>query len=229
MVTQASVHILQIRELYIRRRIEQTYFVLKVLIKLSFSMTGPFIISFGTFSGLILFIEVMFNADIPKASYKSYYWGYLSFLWVVAAYNAFLFRQLSSHGSEGQASGDLVNPRTILDEYRRQRLIKNILTGGLASLVDWWMGRKNISIYDIFKKPSDWTNFDVNHREYPILRFTKNSKSYEVRFPKSGNAKLLVRETLPNEIQYGDFREESIWRWSFLFPLVPIRFIIQIF
>lgn len=194
------------------------------IIVIALSTSSPFIISFGTFSGLIVFLELyFFSLSIDKGDYKTVYSIYLVFLWIIAIYNTNSYREISGKKNEDRLSEDENSQRS------RNKVLKYFFTGGLSNLIDWWMERQGITLYDIFKRRSYWENYDLNQKEYPIIRFSKaNSISYEIRFPKSKRGKILIRETAPNEMAYGDFREENLISWWFIFPLVPLSFLRQL-
>lgn len=195
----------------------------RVLVSILFSSSGIVVISFGTFSGLILAIETLFSTSISKTSYLSIYLWYLSFLFVAMLFGTY---PIFDSGLKRGADSSLVETeqeridRIARGIVRRQK-IKVALLGGIPLLVDWILEKNKISFCDLFSRPRDWATYPEDHKEYPIFRLVKDGKSLEIRFPKKKPRYVLVRETLPESDLYGEFREELLWSWKVLFVITP--------
>lgn len=168
-----------------------------------------------------MFAEVL-GYPISKDDQKTAYFLYLGFLFLsgVASVYATFRKQLNRHASNSSNEKN--------DSSQSRSTIRNFISGGFSLIVDWTLERNDITFLDIFSKPKHWETFPIEHKESPIVRLVHRGESLEIRFPKNKPRKILVRKTLLNSDQYGDFSEDSIWNWKFLLLLVPFGFIFQL-
>ncbi len=103
------------------------------LFRISFSATGPFILSFGTYSGLLIFIEVFFNHKIPAPGSKLSYVLYIAFLYIVG-----IFFEQKRFDSESDRNPQLAPAtREVPTQQGQRSFFTNFLSGGYSYLVDW--------------------------------------------------------------------------------------------
>ena len=201
---------------------------IKKILSISFlSITGPFIILFGTFSGLIVSLETIFGISIKSDCYRYYFWPYLFYIFLISlnvGLNSFNTGGIKSENND--TGSDAV---VVTSEDNMRSSWKHLLFGGYPLLVKWLLIKNGIFLYDVFARPDYWPEYPDTHEEYPIIRFYKNHKSTEIRFPKNLSRKVLVRETLLDSHTYGEFREESLFKWKILSLVAPLKFIMQIF
>lgn len=189
----------------------------------TFSVSGPFIISFGTYSGLIAFIGMFFDYQVPADKSKVFYTGYLLFLYIAGILTE---KESFDAGIKRDPKKESL-VKSLKKESRAKSAFVNFLSGGYSLIVEWVLEKKNITFYDVFKKPSHWENFEENHKLYPIFRLQMEDRSLEVRFPKHESGTILVRETLENSHTYGDWRKDELRNWSFLAVFAPWEYLKQ--
>ena len=199
------------------------------VVRFVLSHTGPLIISFGTFPGLILFLEVFLNIVIPREKYFKIYFYYLLFLSVSGEAIISFIKDRIIGTRDPKTTSNVGDTELGADLLRRQKILKVVFSFGLSNLKDWFLEKNGITFYDVFGRPSYWTTYPENQKESPIIRIHKKGKAIEIRFPKNLPGKVLVRETKPNSIEYEDLFKTETWEnWKELFLLCPVDFLLQI-
>jgi hypothetical protein len=192
--------------------------ILLIVIEIS----GPLVVSFGTFQGLILFLEIFFFQEIKKADY---YWIYI--LYFLALCVSIIISFYKTLDKEAERKED--NPNIEVTSSQPKRGVSTFLYGSISSALKWYLETKKITFCDVFSRPSHWDLFPNEHKDYPIIRMLKEKVSYEIRYPKGKKGKLLIRFTDKELGNYGDFREASMMQWREVFVLAPFTSIIQLF
>jgi len=211
--------------------IQRLYALVRIAAVVSFSITGPFIISFGTFAGLLQFIETFFGSEAVSVDFRpKIYCTYLAFLWIGAIYVEYSAHDRKVPRPENSSSDPSDGIVVVSNDPRASYgIFRSFITGGISRLIAWILERDGITLYDVFRKPTYWDTYSEQHREYPIMRMNKGERRVEIRFPKQGPGRLLVRETLPGSDAFGEFAEEPLRNWWSLFLLAPIAFLRQFF
>lgn len=193
-------------------------------IRFTISISGPFIISFGTYSGLLKFLEIFFQIKLYPDGSQNSYMLYLSFLYI----SGFLLEQKSF---------DLMITRKSEEEDDRSTrgrkdpgIIASLISGGYSQLVRWFLNKDGISFYDVFKKPSYWKDFPKEHKTYPIFRLEVQQESIEIRYHKAKKGKIVKRTTKKGTSKYGDWCELDLKSLPFkdsLKVLAPVAYFHQ--
>lgn len=194
------------------------------IIGIAFYVSGPLVVSFGTFSGLLLFLKVVFNVELSMEHQRTVYICYFVYLYLFAIRTE--YKSLDKGGIR-EEDGITVTSNQKESLLRRIPLL-SFLTGGVSALVDWILEKKKITFCDVFSRPSYWNDYPVDHKERPIIRMLKNNKSLEIRFPRSKRGLILVREAESDTGKFGEFHEESLLKWKEIFVLAPLSAFAQL-
>lgn len=205
--------------------------IFKSIVTLAFSISGPFVISFGTFSGLIFIIEKVFgfsNIETNRCAYVSIYSIYLLYLWVAAFINSSSNFKVGLAGDQNSSEIGRVTPgEFVVQKLNRQQPIAVFFSGGITKLIDYVLEKNGITFIDVLHKPDHWTTFSSDQKEFPIFRFLKDDKSLEITFPKSKPNCISLREADQSTGTYGPAKEEHLSDWNFLAFLTPLSYIKQ--
>lgn len=136
----------------------------------------------------------------------------------------YYLKQLRDEFAKERAQKDS-SPRSLVDYYNKIRLIKAFLTLGLSKVADYFLNKAGVISYDYFKKPEHWGDFPSDHDEKMIYRILMSDGiAYEIRYLKGKQGRIVVRKTNKNDIHYGEFQEENVWDYKFLFWITPFYF-----
>lgn len=192
----------------------------------SFLSTGPLIVSFGTFSGLILFLRT-FVANVSDSSFWWIYLIYIAFLYSVGIF--FEFKSFAVVSDRVQNSADLDvevvgrrGPLSFVGSWQ------GFLLGGVSNFIEVSLKNRGIQFLDVFRKPDYWTTEFVDFKDYPIIRMLKNGDSFEIRFKKGKKGVVYVRTADRENHSFGEFSEQRITSWPELFLIAPLATIVQI-
>lgn len=193
--------------------------------KVTFSISGPLIISFGTYAGLLQVLDVS-GFENRTISDGWIYCGYLVLLYVGAVMAEFSLHDRQTLRLENSVAEDNI---VVITNSPQQGVLRSFFTAGLSRLIRWITEKNGIIFYDVFAWPSYWPRGDDEYRSFPIVRLHKQSESFEIRFPKSGNGRIHVRKTTPGNDRFGEFHDVSLKEWPVLFALAPFSSLRQLF
>lgn len=203
----------------------------KNIVALAFSISGPFVISFGTFSGLLFIFEKVFgfkNIETNRFLCATIYIIYLIFLWVAAFINSYSNYKLGLASEQDSSDLGRVTPgQFIVQKLNRQQPIAIFFNGGITKVIDYVLEKNGITFIDVLEKPEHWKTFSPTLKEFPIFRLLKDGKSLEITFPKTKSNCISIREADPNTGAYGTANEEKLSDWFVLAFITPMSYIKQ--
>lgn len=197
-----------------------------LFLRITFSVSGPIIVSFGTYSGLLTFIAIFFGHQNTSPGTVTSYSAYLLFLYLTGillekkSFDQKISRKQDSAKTDpGQTQGI-------------QYTLIDLLSGGYSQLVNWVLEIDGVTFYDVFKRPPYWEKFDGGHKEYPIFRLEIRGESIEVRYPKGKSGKILLRTTPGDSQKFGEWQEKDLKNlkyWKTLAVFAPWEYFKQRF